>query len=93
LPSAILPREPAVDRSEVTAVGETQEVKLNLEVTATINVPVARHWGVRIDNTDEVNKLVVDELTQREFDQEGPVLGITARVTGAETAATSPEVD
>jgi hypothetical protein len=75
-------REKGEDRAMVDS-ENTEDVTVTLEVTATINKPVARHWGVRLDDPDEVKRLISDELTQRDFDPEGPIIRVAVTVPGA----------
>jgi hypothetical protein len=71
---------PDEERSRGIDVENTQNVTVTPRVTATINTPVARHWGVRLEEPDEVDELIIEELTRRDWDQEGPVISVVAEV-------------
>ena len=61
------------------------DVSVTMTVTLSINVPVARHWGIRLDHPEEIENFVRNEVLPRDFDPEGPLAGLTVDTIGVDS--------
>ena len=57
---------------------DLQDVTATVTMRMTMNVPVARHWGIRLNHPDEVESFIRNEVLPRDFDPEGPLAGLEA---------------
>ena len=60
------------------------DVTVSMTVTLSMNVPVARHWGIRLDHPEEIANFVRNEVLPRDFDPEGPLAGLVVDAIGVD---------
>ena len=60
------------------------DVSVSMTVTLSMNVPVARHWGIRLDHPEEIENFVRNEVLPRDFDPEGPLAGLVVDAIGVD---------
>ena len=61
------------------------DVSVSMTVTLSMNVPVARHWGIRLDHPEEIENFVRNEVLPRDFDPEGPLAGLAVDTIGVDS--------
>ena len=60
------------------------DVSVTMTVTLTMNVPVARHRGIRLNHPEEIENFVRNEVLPRDFDPEGPLAGLVVDAIGVD---------